>query len=138
MSVSENGGAVVVVKRVRAPMAAVFEFLVDPLKLVRWLGQEVEIDPQPGGRFWVNMNGTDVAMGNYVEVTPPHRVVFTWGWQGSPHMPPASSTVSIVLTEDGDHTLVELCHRDLPGGDDADHRGGWESYLPGLAAVSES
>ena len=34
-----------------APPEAVYEFLVDAEKVLRWMGQEIDIDPRPGGRF---------------------------------------------------------------------------------------
>ena len=36
--------------------------------MLRWMGTEVRIDPKPGGQFWVNATGTDIAIGTYVEV----------------------------------------------------------------------
>ena len=32
-----------------APPAAVFAFLTDPEKILRWMGTEAQLDPQPGG-----------------------------------------------------------------------------------------
>lgn len=125
--------AVVVTERVRATPDQVFDFLIQPDKLVRWMGEQVRIDPQPGGEFWVHVTGDDVASGAYVAVDRPHRVVLTWGWEGSDHVPPGSSTVSFELTADGDETVVELVHSGLPGGQDDEHRTGWRYYLPRLA-----
>lgn len=124
-------------QRIAAPPEAVFDFLVDPEKVLRWMGTEVDIEPVAGGKFWLNANGTDVAMGSYLEVDPPHRVVFTWGWEGSVEVPPGSSTVTITLTADGDHTDVELRHQGLPGGATDDHGKGWTFLLGRLTAVAE-
>src|SRR6266496_3269222 len=57
----------------------------------------------------------DVARGQYVEIDPPHRVVFTWEWedQGAP-APPARSVVEVTLSPDGDGTLLRLVHRGVP------------------------
>jgi uncharacterized protein YndB with AHSA1/START domain len=46
------------------------------------------------GRFRMDVRGDGHASGRFVEVTPPRRVVFTWGWEiaGSPVSPvPAPS-----------------------------------------------
>ncbi len=129
--------ALVLTERVGAAADVVFDFLVDPEKMLRWMGTEVEIDPRPGGAFWVNVTGQDVASGSYLEVDPPNRVVFTWGWEGSTDVPPASSTVTITLTPDGDATIVELRHDGLPAGPDDDHNEGWTRYLDRLSAVAE-
>lgn len=128
---------IVVTQRVGADPETVFEFLADPKKMLRWMGTEVDIDPRPGGTFWLNATGTDIAIGEYVEVDRPNRMIFTWGWKGSDVVPPASSTVTITLTADGSDTVVELRHDGLPVGQDTEHNRGWTYYLARLVAVSE-
>ena len=63
-------------------------------------------------------------------------MIFTWGWRGSPSVPPGSSTVEIVLVPDGEGTIVRLTHRGLPASERAIHLVGWETYLPRLAIVA--
>lgn len=128
--------ALVLSQRIAAPQEAVFDFLVDPEKVLRWMGSAVEIEPEPGGKFWMNVTGTDIASGRYLEVDPPHRVVFTWGWEGSTDVPPGSSTVTFSLSTEGADTIVELRHEGLPGGADDQHSEGWNHFLPRLAAVA--
>lgn len=134
---TKSDDALVMTERVSAPPETIFEFLVDPEKIVRWMGQTVDIEPQAGGKFWMNVNGTDIASGSYIEVDRPNRVVFTWGWEGSSDVAPGSSTVTISLQPDGDDTIVELRHADLPGGATDNHAEGWSFFLPRLVAVSE-
>lgn len=129
--------ALILTERIAASPDVIFDFLVDPEKMLRWMGTEVDIDPVPGGKFWLNANGSDVAVGTYLEIDPPHRVVFTWGWDGSTDVPPASSTVTITLLPDGDATTVELRHDDLPGGANDQHREGWSYFMPRLTAAAE-
>jgi uncharacterized protein YndB with AHSA1/START domain len=57
----------------------VFAYFTDPDKMVMWKGIEATLDPLPGGIYRVSINGRDVARGEYVEVIPNSRVVFTWG-----------------------------------------------------------
>lgn len=116
-------------ERIAAPKDAVFEFLVDQDKLLRWIGASANIDPMPGGVFWLNVTGDDIASGTYVEVEAPNRVAFTWGWEGNANVPPGSSTVTITLTTDGDHTVVDLYHAGLPDGDADEHAMGWTHFL---------
>ncbi len=122
-------GEVVMTERIRATPDQVWDYLVQPDKMVRWMGLDARIDPTPGGEFWLDVTGDDIASGSYVEVERPHRVVFTWGWEGSTEVPPGSSTVTFTLTADGDETLVELVHSGLPGGQDDRHAEGWNYYF---------
>jgi uncharacterized protein YndB with AHSA1/START domain len=93
------------------------------------MGTEAKINPTPGGDFWLNVNGENIAVGTYVAVERPHRVVLTWGWQDSPHVPPGSTEVTFTLTADGDETVVELVHAGLPLGPEDEHKGGWTYFL---------
>jgi uncharacterized protein YndB with AHSA1/START domain len=78
------------------------------------------------------------ARGSYIEVEPPHRVVFTWGIPDDDAMPPGSSTVEVVLVADGVDTIVNLTHRDLPPEREPSHQEGWDGCLAVLVAVHES
>ncbi|HWM64209.1 MAG TPA: SRPBCC family protein [Solirubrobacterales bacterium] len=120
--------------RVRARPETIFPFFTDPELMVRWMGSSAEVEPSPGGIFRVEVSGSYVARGEYVEVSPPDHVVFTWGWESedSP-VRPGSSTVEVTLRPDGEETLVRLVHRDLPSEDSAGAHGrGWDHYLDRL------
>lgn len=122
--------------RIDARPETIFQFFVDPAKMVRWKGRKAKLEARPGGVYWVDINGQNIARGEYVEVRPFTRVVFTWGWEGSANVPPGSSTVEITLIPDGNGTIVRLRHRDLPQGEREQHRKGWEHYLQRLAAAA--
>jgi len=77
-----------------------------------------------------------VVVGEFVEIDPPRRVVFTWGWEGNDAVPPGSSTVEVILTPDGEGTILRLVHRDLPEEQRAEHDGGWKHFLPRLATAA--
>ena len=120
--------------RVEATPATLFRYFVDPERMCRWKGVEAELDPRPGGIYRVNVTGRDVALGEYVELVPDERVVFTWGWEGNDGVPPGSTTIEITLTPDGDATIVRLRHYDLPTDEAAaSHTEGWKHYLERLA-----
>lgn len=126
----------VLTERIRANPDEVFDHLVERDKLVRWMGVEAWIDPRPGGGFRCDVTGGDIARGEYIEIDRPRRVVFTWGWEGNDAIPPGSTTVTITLAPQGDHTLVELRHRGLPTAL-PEHEEGWRNILPRLeGAVS--
>ena len=120
--------------RISAPPAAVFPYFIDPALLVRWLGEWADLDPEPGGRFALDLGKTPVR-GEYVEVEPPKRVVFTWGVPGRDSLPPGSTTVEIVLTADGSDTVVELFHHDLPAEELDRHLKGWTAMLDRLVRL---
>lgn len=124
--------------RIEARPETIFPFFTDPERMVRWMGASAEVDPRAGGIYRVNITGGRIASGEYVEVSPPHRVVFTWGWEtdDSP-VRPGSSTVSVTLIPDGDHTIVRLVHSGLPSDESAGAHGtGWDHYLPRLAIAA--
>lgn len=122
--------------RVAARPETVFAFLTDPAKMVRWMGGRVELDPRSGGVYRVEINTRDIARGEYVEVVPHRRVVFTWGWEGGGPVRAGSTTVEITLDPDGDSTIVRLVHRDLPEEARDVHARGWEHYLGRLAVAA--
>jgi uncharacterized protein YndB with AHSA1/START domain len=70
---------------IEAPLHVVFSFLIDPEKMVRWMGIEAEFDPKPGGINRLDPNGRDVIQGAYLEVVPDSRIVFTRGWEEAGH-----------------------------------------------------
>ena len=122
--------------RIDASPETIFEFFTDPLKAVQWMGEQATLDPRPGGIYQVAMNDQYVAIGEYVEVDPPHHISFTWGWKDDvERMPPGSSTVDITLEPDGDATVVRLVHSGIPAEAVESHRGGWNRFLPQLAIV---
>ena len=122
--------------RVAASPETVFSFFTDPEKMTRWKGKSATLDPRPGGIYRVDMNGRDIARGEYVEVVPHSRVEFTWGWEGegSP-LPPGSSTVEVSFIPDGDGTIVRLRHLGLPADQRDAHAEGWSHYMARLAVA---
>ena len=74
------------------------------------------------------------ALGQFVEVEPPRRVVFTWGWTGMFEVVPGSTRVEVTLAAEDGGTRVVLRHYGLPD-DDAlgQHREGWQLYLGRLS-----
>lgn len=119
-------------KRIHARPETVFAFLTDPDLYRRWKGREAVLDPRPGGIYRVEMPG-GIALGEYHVVDPPRRVVFSWGWEGNPAVPPGSSLVEISLVAEGaDETVLHLRHSGLPAGAMAQHDQGWWHYLARL------
>ncbi len=123
--------------RIDARPETIFPYFTDPDRYVQWMGTEATLHPEPGGAYRVSMRDGVEARGEFVEVNPPHRVVFTWGWEDHPLVPPGSTRVEVTLEPDGDGTLVRLVHHDLPSAEERDqHREGWSLYLDRLATTA--
>jgi uncharacterized protein YndB with AHSA1/START domain len=135
---AETEAAVEVRVRIAASPETIFDFFTDPDKMIQWMGRSAELDARPGGAFHCDINGRSIASGKYLEVEPPYRVVFSWGWEGEDAMvAPGGSRVEIRLTKDGEETDVLLIHSELPGGESAErHRHGWEHYTERLAIAA--
>src|SRR5262245_14767268 len=115
----------------------IWPFLTDPGKHVEWDVTVAELDPRPGGVYRVLVHGEYQSAGEYVEVVPMQKVVFTFGWEqeGNP-ITPGSSRVEITLHPEGDKTRLRLVHSGLPEDAVSDHTNGWDHYLERLAIVA--
>ena len=125
---------IVVTRVIAASPATVYSFFTDIERWTEWQGVDGLIEARPGGSLRIRMPGAQVAFGQFIELVPNQRIVFTWGWEGdAPPVPPGSTTVVIELLPDQAGTLLRLTHRDLePPAVAEHHREGWERYLERL------
>jgi uncharacterized protein YndB with AHSA1/START domain len=133
--VAESDDAVEREVRIAARPEVVFAYFTDPVRMVQWKGTEAYLDARPGGIYRVNVTGREVARGEYVEIVPFSRIVFTWGWEEGP-ITPGSTTVEISLLPDGDGTILRLRHSGLDAQGQQSHAVGWEHYLARLALAA--
>jgi len=111
----------------------VWEFFVDPEKLMRWKGINADLDAQAGGAYFCEVIPGQTARGEFVELDRPNRLVFTWGWDGNDGVPPGSSTIEVELTASAEGTSLRFVHSNLPSAEAvASHAHGWDHYLPRL------
>jgi uncharacterized protein YndB with AHSA1/START domain len=123
---------------IAAPPEVVFPYFTEPEKMIAWKAVAATLDARPGGIFQIDVTGHDVARGEYVEIDPPRRVVFTFGWESEGSaVPPGSTTVEVTLEPDGDGTRVRLVHSGVPDGIRAGSAEGWDHYLPRLVVAAE-
>ena len=124
------------------PPEEVFRYLVDPMLMARWIGLSHDLDPRPGGRFQVEVSGGNIASGRYVEVVPPRRVAFTWGWEsqdaGLALLPPGASLVEIDLEGKDCGTVLRLRHSRLPANLADRHSERWSFYLANLQETASA
>jgi len=124
-------------RRFRASPERVFRAWTQPLALrewwcpAGWAASEIEIDLRAGGRYRIAMvragdagPGASVS-GQFLEVRPPERLVYTWRWEGAfAGMP--ETLVTLELSGSENETLLTLRHDNFTDtGLRQQHRSGW-------------
>jgi uncharacterized protein YndB with AHSA1/START domain len=127
---------IVLEQRIAAPPATVYRYLTEADKWKLWQGVDAKLEARVGGIFSMFMGNGMNARGQFVELIPDKRVVFTWGWVDRPGIPPGSTTVQIDLNADGEETLLVLTHRSVAEDEAGMQQMGWTHYLPRLALVA--
>lgn len=77
--------------------------------------------------------------GEYLELVPHERIVFSFGWEAIDVVsliPPGSSRVEVTLAADGGGTVMTLRHTGIPPAHADEHDAGWTHFLPRLAAAA--
>jgi uncharacterized protein YndB with AHSA1/START domain len=121
---------------IAASPETVWELLVDPEQVTRWMGQVATWDVRPGGEYRFEVVPGHTARGEFVEIDPPRRLVQTWGWEDGP-VTPGSTTIEYELVPDGDGTLLRFTHSGLPNAEAAaSHAHGWDHYFERLSIVA--
>ena len=119
--------------RVAAPREEVFRYFTDPDKMILWHARAAWVDLRPGGEFRIDITDGHMARGEFLEIDPPRRVVFSWGWDGSTELPPGASRVEITFADVGEgDTLMRLVHTGIPQNLRDGNVSGWDHYLPRL------
>lgn len=124
---------------IAASPETIWELLVDAHQATRWMGRAASFDLRPGGGYRVEVIPGHTARGEFVEIEPPRRLVYTWGWEpaSGDSVPSGSTTVEFELIPTGDGTVLRFSHRELPSADAAaSHAHGWDHYLERLALVA--
>lgn len=75
----------------------------------RFDASELRLEAGVGGRFYERAaTGEEHALGEVLVWEPPERLAYTW-WPGAVDGP---TRVEVRFAPDGDHTLVEVTHRE--------------------------
>jgi uncharacterized protein YndB with AHSA1/START domain len=139
---SETNPSLRLVKEVPAPPHRVFDAWLDPTALTRFMcpaeGSRVakaEVDARVGGAFLIVMHigGRDLPhRGEYLEIVPYERLVFTW----LSHVAGPGSRVSLTFEPlANDRTRLTLEHEGLDESVRGKHEQGWTLILNALAAA---
>jgi uncharacterized protein YndB with AHSA1/START domain len=118
--------------RIAARPETVWSFWTEPERLREWWGEATALELQPGGDYRIVMDNGTVGRGRFVELDPPRRLVFTFGWEhnapGEP-LAPGSTRVEVTLRAEGDGTELVLRHTEVPSEQAPDHVKGWELFV---------
>jgi uncharacterized protein YndB with AHSA1/START domain len=132
------------IKRVlNAPRDRVYAAWTDPAQLKQWFGPEnvrtrgLIAEARAGGEFrWdlINPEGEEMTIrGEFRELQPGKKIVFTWQWQDDELWKNHTSVVTVELTDRDGGTELRLVHEQLPNEQMRDgHNAGWNSALDKL------
>jgi uncharacterized protein YndB with AHSA1/START domain len=133
-----------------APAQLLFDAWLSAETLRRWwpAGSDwdtpvAEVDPRVGGRLRLVMRNPDGeefgGTGEYLEIDPPSRLVFTWTWDGHEgHQGTQLVEVEFEERDDGTTTVV-LTNRGLEDEESKrSHREGWEASFDNLDRILET
>jgi uncharacterized protein YndB with AHSA1/START domain len=118
-----------------APPASVFRYFTDSPRWAAWWGEGSTIDARPGGAVLIRYPGGVEVAGEVVEVNPPDRIVFSYGFVSGKPIPPGSSLVTIRLEPAGRGTRLHLVHQFAEAAVRDEHVQGWRYQLSVFANV---
>lgn len=118
-----------------APPASVFRFFTDPARWAAWWGAGSTIDARPGGRVFIRYPGGNEASGEVVDIAPPSRIVFTYGYNSGTPIGPGESRVTIELDKVPRGTRLRLTHALADAAVRDEHVQGWRYQLSVFANV---
>ena len=127
---------------IKAPRHKVFAAFTTPDTLRQWFApgdrkpEPVLLDVRPGGSYRITMRGEEdapTAIGEYQEVIPGEKLVFTWSWDGDPSQP---TLVTVTFKDAAGGTEVVLTHERFATAETCEHhRMGWQAIIDKLPAV---
>jgi uncharacterized protein YndB with AHSA1/START domain len=128
---------------INAPRSRVYATWTDPAQLKEWWGPEsvrtrnFAAEVRVGGKYrWDLINQEDEEMsvfGEYRELVPEKKIVFTWKWDDDDVWENRSSIVTVELSDRDGGTELLLKHEQLPSTESRDrHDEGWNSVLDRL------
>ena len=132
-----------IVRFINVPADRVYQAWTDPAQLKEWWGPEgvrtrnLIAEVRVGGKYrWdlTSPEGEEMsAFGEYRELIPGKKIVFTWKWDDDEAWENRTSIVTIELFERPGGTELRFRHKQLPSAESRDrHNQGWNSLLDGL------
>jgi uncharacterized protein YndB with AHSA1/START domain len=139
-----------VVRRYAAPREVLYACFTEVEHFARWFGpgevrvRDADLDVRVGGRYRIEFlspdGGVDVVTGEYLDVTPPERLRFTWVWRAwRAGLVDEETLVTVSFHEREGGTEVRVVHERFGDERGRDlHAEGWERTFDCLDALLES
>jgi uncharacterized protein YndB with AHSA1/START domain len=120
---------------IQAAPEIVFRFFSDSARWAKWWGAGSTIEARAGGRMLIrHPNGVET-VGDVLEVDPPRRIVFTYGYASGNPILPGSSRVTVDLEPCPAGTHLRLVHEFADAAQRDHHIQGWRFQLSLFANV---
>jgi uncharacterized protein YndB with AHSA1/START domain len=139
---AKSPNSVRLVRRFDASPERVFDAWVDPAMTQKWLftlphsvKNTAQIDARIGGTYNITdqRDGqTYTAIGEYLEIDRPRRLVFTFGM---PQFSPDFDRLTVEIVPDGSGCIVTLIQEDMQTGYEKSTKRGWNKMFKQLAVV---
>lgn len=110
---------------INAPVAKIWQALVDPKDIESWGGGPAKMNDKEGAKF--SLWGGDIH-GRNIEIIPQKRLVQEWF--GGKWDNPSTLTFTLTKKPTGG-TMVDLLHENVPISDAKDIEQGWKDYYMG-------
>ncbi len=110
--------------KIPAEREIVYAALTNPLTIELWSGFDAEFIPEAGAEF--SLWDGDI-VGRNLEIQPCELIKQHWYFEGQDE----DSIVTIVLSDDGKNTSIDLLHINIPDEAFDDMKEGWSKYYFG-------
>jgi uncharacterized protein YndB with AHSA1/START domain len=138
-----------VTRTFQASRHRVFRAWTDPELLMRWFVEPDgemrvrELDLRVGGRYRLEGRVGDkpwALEGEYLEVRPPEKLVYTWRWEDDPALGgPGDTVVTVEFRERGNQTELTVTQEGFTNAiAQKEHHNGWIGCLDRLGAIVEN
>jgi uncharacterized protein YndB with AHSA1/START domain len=133
---AEKNNELIIHRVFNAPRSLVWKAWTEPDRIRQWLAPRgftiptAEGEQKPGGRWrqvMITPEGKELRLGGeYREVDPPSRLVFTQAWDDENETPGHETIVSITFVDRGDETEMHFRQGEFKSAESRDgHAGGW-------------
>ena len=129
---------------IKAPRAKVYAAWTNAETMKKWFApgprnpEPSVLDVRVGGKYKIIMKGESdapVVVGEYKEVIPSQKLMFTWQWEGSPNPP---TLVTVTFKDIAGGTEVVLVHEGFAMAEYTEsHRQGWQAIMAKLPTIVE-